>query len=127
MAAINVRVHPGASLQHQHGRGSVQGPDARKGSTRSGHQRFGASLKPSCNTTPRVRPVPTSARSDTSLTSSARVSSARLRAVMSRVAVGALTTPSGLEKLKNWSSQLYETDAIRVLINCSTMPGERQD
>jgi response regulator RpfG family c-di-GMP phosphodiesterase len=41
------------------------------------------------------------------------------------LARGQEITPSGLEKLKNWSSQLYDTDAIRVLINCSSMPGER--
>jgi response regulator RpfG family c-di-GMP phosphodiesterase len=41
------------------------------------------------------------------------------------LARGQEITASGLEKLKNWSSQLYETDAIRVLINCSTVLGER--
>jgi response regulator RpfG family c-di-GMP phosphodiesterase len=42
------------------------------------------------------------------------------------LARGQEITPSGLEKLKNWASELYETAALRVLINCSSMPGERQ-
>ena len=41
------------------------------------------------------------------------------------LARGQEITPSGLEKLKNWSSQLYDTDAVRVLISGSTTPGER--
>jgi hypothetical protein len=42
------------------------------------------------------------------------------------LARGQEITPSGLEKLKNWASELYETAALRVLINCSSRPGERQ-
>jgi len=40
------------------------------------------------------------------------------------LARGQEITPSGLEKLKNWSSQLYEADAIRVLVNSCTIPGK---